>query len=158
MKLKPSVGFLSLWYQVTTWNRFLHDIQDRKDYFQLMLSRWSSNATTPQTHSLFFIYYLKKKKMFYHKSHWNVLLKKKIYLYFSHFSAFFPHFFLFLFRKRFVIFHQKQNKLFLSFFSIGHERWPPPCSDKRLPQSKKKQRKMHKKKYVIHSYHFGFIN
>lgn len=153
---------MSLWYQVTTWNRFPQDIQDRKDDFHSMLSSEAVTETTPQTHFLFFYLLPKKKKMFYHKSHWNVLLKKKIYLYFSHFSAFFPPFFLLLFRKRFVIIHQKQNffSFFLFFFksgtSVGRRRVPTSVS----PNQRNKTNKQKKctKKYVIHSYHFGFIN
>lgn len=153
--------FLCLWYQVTTWNRFSQDIQDRKDDFHSMLSSEAVMETTPQTHFLFFFYLLPKKRKCSITSHTEMYCLRKKYIYIFHiFLLFFPHFFS-PFSETFHYIPPKT--FFLPFFfffksgtSVGRRRVPTSVS----PNQKNKTNKQKKctKKYVIHSYHFGFIN
>lgn len=114
-----------------------------------------NTRTHKLTYSFFFIYYL-KKKMFYHKSHWNVLLKKKIYIFFQ-FFLFSDHLTVFFssFQKYAFCFHYIPPKKKTLFVLIGHKLLLLPCSDNLLPSFKVIIKK-NAQKEIIHSYHFGF--
>lgn len=152
---------MSLWYQVTPCNRFSQDIQDRKDDFHSMASSEAVTETTPKTDFLFFfIYYLKKRKCSI-TSHTEMYCLRKKYIYIFHiFLLFFSPIFSSFFGN--VLSYSTRNKTFFLFFfffksgtSVGRSRVPTSVS----PNHKTKQtNKKCTKKYVIHSYHFGFIN
>lgn len=108
----------------------------------------------------FYLLPKKKKRKCSITSHTEMYCLRKKYIYIFHiFLLFFPHFFL-LFRKRFVILHQNQN-FFFPFFFPNPARASAAAAVFRNPSPTLKQTNKQKKctkKYVIHSYHFGFIN